>query len=759
MNDNNINLDNVLENLSNNNLPFVLLLLVLVIIVLVIIISDYFLFRKKENFDTASNDELNNDNLDNNLDSNLDSNSDSNLDVDLSGYFNNILDNDNNNNIFDNIDTIDNDNNDNNDNNFGLDDDYKKYYDQYKDKYDEYKKEYEKLDKTKEKTEQTINKYKTDISNYKDNLQSKLTNQLNAIKSKIGKDLKLSIPIIKDTKVANSIIIVSFILIILILSFMFLPNFKDFSKLFSQISNITYLILYTIFTILFFRLFPSNIMKKHAFYIVPITIIFACILFGIGFQTNYVSNYNLNYERIKMIIMCFCFITLCITYYTNNPGNYITNNFNTSLILSIIIGILCFIYLLILLTLPITNDILKDPSATTSSTNILKNVSSFSKYGSILFILFIVTMSLLIVYYPGGFFKSKTAPFVVIPLLLIICIIWSTLLITNMFSDENTNSYDSILNSRVSIIKKAILTILGFSISAVIIAYFVISMQKLSGKNGITSFILSLFLIISILTLIYKTFFVQFPNNNINKKKNGFFELIINFIFYIPCLFSNILDAVKGGNIILLLMVIAMIYVYFNFSKIKAFIFEHAAKKIITKPTNLDKLQTISNYIDLNGSDNPDYQYSLCFSLFIDSNAPNTNASYNKYTSVLNYGGKPNILYKASTTTLMITMDQKDLEEKTTNNLLEFDENGNRIIYMNKDFLLQKWNNFVLNFNGGTLDVFLNGELVKSCNEVVPYKKLDSLTIGSDFGIKGAISDVMYYKTPLSLSNIYYISK
>jgi len=102
-------------------------------------------------------------------------------------------------------------------------------------------------------------------------------------------------------------------------------------------------------------------------------------------------------------------------------------------------------------------------------------------------------------------------------------------------------------------------------------------------------------------------------------------------------------------------------------------------------------------------------------------------------------------------------MEQKDLDKKSYNKLLEFDDNGNRIIYTNKNVLLQKWNNIIIQFNGGTLDIFLNGELVKSSIEVIPYMKLDALNIGSDRGVNGGICNVVYYKKPLSITNIYYI--
>jgi hypothetical protein len=64
---------------------------------------------------------------------------------------------------------------------------------------------------------------------------------------------------------------------------------------------------------------------------------------------------------------------------------------------------------------------------------------------------------------------------------------------------------------------------------------------------------------------------------------------------------------------------------------------------------------------------------------------------------------------------------------------------------------------YYINYSGGVLDVFLNGELVKSDVGVVPYYSLDNLTIGSDDGIQGGICNVVYFNKSLTSANIYYL--
>jgi hypothetical protein len=183
------------------------------------------------------------------------------------------------------------------------------------------------------------------------------------------------------------------------------------------------------------------------------------------------------------------------------------------------------------------------------------------------------------------------------------------------------------------------------------------------------------------------------------------------------------------------------------------------------------------------------YQYALSFWFYIDSFPPSTSSAYMKVVPILSYGGNPTVKYSSNDNTLYITVKQKEDENQIIDYINEqeteirpetinkwksiqdniqttidkvktmpfgndIDADGHRLIYKHPDVLLQKWNHIVLNYNGGTLDVFYNGKLVKSAIEVVPYIKLDMLTVGMENGISGNLANLMYFSEPLDLVTI-----
>jgi hypothetical protein len=419
-----------------------------------------------------------------------------------------------------------------------------------------------------------------------------------------------------------------------------------------------------------------------------------------------------------------------------------------------------FLYLMIVLTLP---DKIKQPAPGDKANNFLNNFSNFSSYGSIGFILFIISITVVIATYPGGFFNDPATSAFAMIMILMISIGWSLLLGANSFPELSDNF---VANDKLNLFKRSLLVLFGIVISSLIIFWIVYNIQNLSGKSGTVSLILNILLVIIVLGLIYKTINVTIPSGN--AKKNAFFSLILNTIFYIPCLFTTAFDSVGKfatgqynsttmGSILMLVVAIILLVVYFSipslFNKFKL----QGGKQLVNRPVYTDSQYSLGTYQELNGSDNYDYQYAISCWVFIDAAPPNTNSSYSKYTSLLNFGNKPNILYNGTTNTLMVTIQQKDLINVTDNKLTDFDENNNRILYKNTNFLLQKWNNIIINYSGGVLDIFLNGELVKSDIGVVPYYTLDNLTIGEDNGIKGGMCNVIYFSKALNSSNIYYL--
>jgi hypothetical protein len=562
-----------------------------------------------------------------------------------------------------------------------------------------------------------------------------------------------------QTTIADAFIILFFVLLVVIICISVIPNFKDLKDLFIQINNVTYVIMYTILLILLFTLTPKNILNDYAHIFIPVTIFIGCIMFYKSFQQNYVDNFNVNYERIKMLILFFCLFTIYIIYYNIDPGGYIQKTFGYSLLLTIIISVFVFIYLIFILTLP---DIQQNPKPNAKTSNFLENFNPFLTYNTLAFIIFIIIITIGISTYPGGFFNDPAVSAGSMILILIIVILWSILLGSNLFSDVINNSD---ISSNSNIIKRSLLVLLFIIILALSIFWLVYNIDNSTTSIGSFKFILNLLLLLMVFSLIYKTINVKLPVGN--SKKNAFFTLISNVLLYIPCLVSGFFDSIskfivgeygasETGTFMMLVVSILLLILYFTLPTLYNRFYLQGGKQLVNEPVYTDTEYNLGSYIDLNdGNENFDYQYSISCWIFIDSSPPNTNSKYKEFTSLLNFGNKPNILYNGSKHTLMITMEQKDFKNETKNKLIDFDNNGNRIIYVNNHFLLQKWNNIIINYNGGTMDIFLNGELVKSSIEVVPYYTYDNLTIGENSGIKGGICNVIYFRRALSSPEIY----
>jgi hypothetical protein len=433
-----------------------------------------------------------------------------------------------------------------------------------------------------------------------------------------------------------------------------------------------------------------------------------------------------------MIVLFFCFITTFIVYYDADPGNMMHHYFGTSVIFLILLALFSFLYMIILLTLPDAT------YKNNNRANFLENFTSFSSIGSILFLLFFILLAVSI-HHNGDFLKNKSLTAIVIILVLLISILWSVLLggsifpeISN-FNGTNNRSQAELLN----LFKRGLLILFAFIILGIFM-FMIIKNTTNPVKWGFN--ILILFII---LFFIYKIFIVRKSssnnNNNNNNNKSSIFVYLLSIFDFLK---KDIMQTSKTSLLILLVTILSIL-IYFLYPIISD---KLKGQILLDKAINLDKIKSLKSYEELNGNDLPHYAYSLSVSFYLDS-TPNTNSSFHKYSSILNYGEKPNILYNAEKNELMITIKQKDLENHEKNKeQMDFDQNGNRILYKKKNMLLQKWNDILINYSNGIMDIFLNGELVNSSNNVVPYFNLDNLTVGENDGIKGGIRNVIYNK-------------
>lgn len=344
------------------------------------------------------------------------------------------------------------------------------------------------------------------------------------------------------------------------------------------------------------------------------------------------------------------------------------------------------------------------------------------------------------------------------------------------------NKYSKHLNeneylNNTDYLKNAIKTFGSFGIALVTIWLGVFLFDKLS-KSSNTSLIITIlvnFFIISTLIFIFYNWAKKNPRIQNFLKENNIIRIIYNLIIILPCLLfdgmSYIYNDIKNTNkIVTIILIIELIILlaYFIIPIILNYFSTINGKQLLKKPTYLDQEHSIGTYEDFiktgrehlelkdrkqyagvlqidtykESEENKDLNYNYALSSWFNlfNTPPSLGKAENTYSTIIDYGGKPKVAFNPSNNTLRVSCKINQKED--------------RILFETDRIKLQKWNNITLNFVKGTLDIFINGELVNSSKSVVPYMQYDNLVTGQNDGLQGSICNVIYYPNYLDKSSL-----
>jgi hypothetical protein len=287
---------------------------------------------------------------------------------------------------------------------------------------------------------------------------------------------------------------------------------------------------------------------------------------------------------------------------------------------------------------------------------------------------------------------------------------------------------------------------------------------------------------------------------HLSKSKLGILilKLLWLCIIYVPCL---ILDAIVGGRnmlgsttrpiwIILIVETILLIMLFgLPYLINKAGV---SKSQIILAPVPLmnqhdTKLTTESSEIfifhntAMNRSDADNdancppeekkrYSYSISGWFWLNDTITKTD----KDMVIFDFAGVPTITYNPSTTNFKVSCNAVGTDGTV------YDGNAKKIVYQSidkdivntseyKEFVmsnelqiikqipLQKWNYFVINYDGKTMDVFLNDELIGKSGFIIPNITVERITSGESTnrsGLSGNICNVVFNKQPMTSEQI-----
>ena len=314
-----------------------------------------------------------------------------------------------------------------------------------------------------------------------------------------------------------------------------------------------------------------------------------------------------------------------------------------------------------------------------------------------------------------------------------------------------------------SLITKIILSFVGFAVVMGIVVYLLMRILKLQSMSLQVITLINFILAIGLIALIMVIFNLNMQTLNVQFSPNseagvGFiFSFIVKVILYIPCLFIDMTNAVaeqfniaKKQHIVMIILAIEVLLIASKFLLPVAFdkVVNYDGVVITDKVYPME-MKTRIDLPQILLLEKKRTNYGVSCWVYIHPVPDNTNEAYVENTSLVNFGGVPNILFNAQKGTLSFAVDVNDVGGGKK--IFVFpNENNMREIKV----LYSRWNHVFVNFTDGNMDIFINGVLVTSAAEVIPLNNPKSIHVGSYPGIYGEACSLVYYKNPLLAENI-----
>ena len=512
-----------------------------------------------------------------------------------------------------------------------------------------------------------------------------------------------------------------------------------------------YGVILILINIVLFPIFYNTIFKtllgKYTYIVITFQLLIFLYFFYIKSNLSTTeTNYSVLYERIKYILLFFLlllFITVIYIVDKENQSGYIKNLHLISLFMGLI-----FIYLLITLDLKfdtafnLFKELYYDKCKEES-----KNIIDFKKNNILLILIgFVFLLSCLFIFigivsFPGGFLNDETnSPYIII-ILFLYFLIWFLFYIIKIFpkllSTPITPSSLYTTNST----KRAYITLVSFLIVFISLSYGLMFINNLkTGSNLLSSFINVCLLII--IYIIIKNFIFPQAKQSQPSTNNTVIKTITDFIEYLPTLltFDNFKEIINTPGAISATVICIVILPYILYSLIKK-PRSHKNNSIILLDTEtpLQNKKMLATYQELNIHKIPDnYNYAISCWVYINAVPKYDNTQH----TIISYDDNPILKFDTLNNTLIVSI--KPYNSST---------HKNNIVVIKK-FTLQKWNNIVINYSPGHLDIFINTKLVFTIKENLMYLETSYLYIGDDNGINGIINDVEYFKSTLNKNEI-----